>query len=256
MHSTVSFDGNHTPREMAEAAQKKGLVEICFTDHADFAYDPADPPTLPDPLAYSQAYDDLRVEGLTVRRGIELGLTAWNTAEAGAYVKARPYDFVIGSVHNLKNGDPYFLSCWEGKTREETFEEYLCEVLRCVKVHENFDVLGHLTYVCKSSHNPGMKPLRYADFPDLCDEIMKILAQKGKGMEVNTSGVVRVGEFLPDAAALRRFKEFGGEIITVGSDAHDISRVGMHIPEALAMIGEIFGHVCTFEHRKPIFHKL
>ncbi len=241
---------------MAEAAVAKGLTAICFTDHADFAYDPADPPTLPDLEFYAEAYDSLRVEGLKILRGIEMGLTAWNTAELDEFLSRRPFDYVIGSVHNLKNGDPYFASCWGGKTREETFEEYLTEVLRCVKVHDNFDALGHLTYVCKASHNPGMKPLRYADFPDLCDEIMKVLVAKGKGMEVNTSGMVRVGEFLPDAAALRRFKELGGEIVTVGSDAHDIERVGMYIPEALAMIGDIFGYVCTFEGRRPMFHRL
>ena len=79
---------------------------------------------------------------------------------------------------------------------------------------------------------------------------------KGKGLEVNTSGVNSVGMFLPDAPYLRRYRELGGEIVTVGSDSHTAARVGQHVDAALAMIGEIFGYVCTFADRKPIYHKL
>ena len=85
---------------------------------------------------------------------------------------------------------------------------------------------------------------------------MKVLVQKGKGMEINTSGVDRAGVYLPNAEFLKRFKELGGEIVTVGSDAHDASRVGQYVPEALEILKDIFGYVCTFEARKPIFHKL
>jgi histidinol-phosphatase (PHP family) len=85
---------------------------------------------------------------------------------------------------------------------------------------------------------------------------MKTLAQNGKGMEINTSGVDRVGDFLPSIDFIKRFRELGGEIITVGSDAHDTSRVGQHISEALEIAKDVFGYVCTFEKRKTIFHKL
>ena len=75
-------------------------------------------------------------------------------------------------------------------------------------------------------------------------------------MEINSSGVDRVGEFLPSADFLRRFHELGGEIVTIGSDAHAADRVGQYHKEALEIEKDIFGHVCTFENRTPIFHKL
>ena len=75
-------------------------------------------------------------------------------------------------------------------------------------------------------------------------------------MEINTSGVDRCGDFLPGLAYLKRFKELGGEIVTVGSDAHDVRRVGQYTLQACEMLKEVFGYVCTFEDRKPIFHKL
>ena len=85
---------------------------------------------------------------------------------------------------------------------------------------------------------------------------MRTLAENGKGMEINTSGMDKVGEFLPSYAFIKRFKELGGEIITVGSDSHDDTRVGQYIPEALQIAKEVFGYVCTFDKRKIIYNKL
>ena len=92
--------------------------------------------------------------------------------------------------------------------------------------------------------------------PELIDEILKVLAAKGKGMELNTSGMDRCGGFLPTADIFHRFKELGGEIVTVGSDAHTTDRVGQYSFDACRILQDIFGHVCTFEDRNPIFHKL
>jgi histidinol-phosphatase (PHP family) len=73
---------------------------------------------------------------------------------------------------------------------------------------------------------------------------------------MNSSGVDRTGGFLPTADVVRRFRELGGEIVTIGSDAHKSDRVGQYSKEACDILKDIFGYVCTFEDRKPIFHKL
>ena len=91
---------------------------------------------------------------------------------------------------------------------------------------------------------------------EIIDEILKVLVRKGKGMEMNTSGVDRCGDFLPYDVYFRRFKELGGQIVTVGSDAHTASRVGQYTHRACEILKDIFGYVCTFEDRNPIFHKL
>ena len=122
--------------------------------------------------------------------------------------------------------------------------------------HDGFDVVGHLTYVCKSVYNPSHGPVPLEDHREVTDEILKLLVAKNIGMEVNSSGVDRAGTFLPSAEYLRRFKELGGSIVTIGSDAHDPGRVGQYAPQALQILGDIFGHVCTFRQREPVFHKL
>ncbi len=256
LHSSVSFDSESTPLEIALAAKENGLKEICFTDHYDYNSDPAKVHNLFSADAYRAAYDGVSVPGLMVRKGVELGLTRWNGPQLNDFLCQYPFDFAIGSVHFVDGFDPYEPEYWYGRSVSEAFRVYLEEVYHCVRIHEDFDVLGHLTYVCKSVHNPTHEPVRMEDFRDITDEIMKLLVAKGKGMEINTSGVDRAGVFLPSADFLRRFKELGGEIVTVGSDAHDPTRVGQYASQALEILKDIFGHVCTFEQRKPVFHKL
>ena len=256
LHSSVSFDSVCPPRDIVFSAEKAGLKEICFTDHYDFNdvfRDQQDLFTMED---YKKAYDALGSETVKIRRGVEFGLTQWNQNELQDLTNSYDFDFVIGSVHFTGGYDPYYEEFWTHNGMDTAFEKYLLQSLECVKCQDNFDVLGHLNYVCKSAHNPTKKPLHYKDYSDLCDEIMKTVAEKGIGMEINTSGVDRVGDFLPSLDYIKRFRELGGEIITVGSDAHDGSRVGQYIDGALEIAKEVFGYVCTFENRKPIFHKL
>lgn len=256
LHSSVSFDSSATAEEILSAAEQTGLREICFTDHYDYNDIPTERHDTFALHTYRAAYDTLSSETVKIRRGVEFGLTPWNTKEREALLASYPFDFVIGSVHFTGGYDPYYEEFWTHNGLDTAFEKYLLQTLSCVKAHEGFDVLGHINYVCKSAHCPTKAPLRYGDFPDLFDEIMKTVAGKGIGMEINTSGIDRVGDFLPDITYIRRFRELGGEIVTIGSDAHNGERVGQYTDRALAIAREVFGYVCTFEERRPIFHKL
>lgn len=254
MHSTVSFDGHDSPEEMAGMAA--GLREICFTDHIDYQEGAAVQTMVFDPESYRKAYGNLAVPGLTIRRGMEFGLTPDNPYRLAEISRWYPFDFVLGSVHFVAGEDVYFGDYWQGKDVDWVYRRYLEETLACVEVHTDFDVLGHLTYICKCRGNPTHAPLEYRRYRDLVDEILRRLVEKGKGLELNTSGVDRCGDFLPSREILQRFRELGGEIVTIGSDAHTSDRVGQYADRACGLLKEIFGHVCTFRERNPVFHKL
>ena len=256
MHTIVSFDGRDRGWQMAQAAKDKGLKEICFTDHLD--YDPLGKMGILafDTDVYNAEYDNLEVPGLKIRRGMEFGMTVDNREQFKKDLQRRPFDFVLGSIHFVDDLDVYFPEYWQNKTVFEAERRYLEATLDCVRLHEDFDVLAHLTYIAKTTAHHGPLPVPYAEHRELIDEILKTVAAKGKGLEINTSGVDRCGGFLPTADYFRRFKELGGEIVTVGSDAHGAERVGQYSAEACAILKDIFGYVCTFENRKPIFHKL
>ena len=138
----------------------------------------------------------------------------------------------------------------------EAQRRYFEVMLQCVQAHSDFDVLAHLTYLHKSRCCPVSTPLPYDDHREIIDEILRELVRKGKGLEMNTSGVDRCGGFLPTPDYFRRFRELGGEIVTIGSDSHRSDRVGQYSNEAAEILKEIFGYVCTFAKREPIFHKL
>ena len=256
MHSRVSFDGHDTGADLAKAALSAGLKEICFTDHLDYdslgkmgnmAFSTEE---------YSEEYDHLTLPGLTIRRGMEFGLARDNQEQFRQDLKRRPFDFVLGSIHFVDGLDVYFDEYWQDKTVYQAERRYLEETLACVRAHEDFDVLAHLTYISKPPCHPTHQPLSHAAHREIIDEILRVLVEKGKGLEMNTSGVDRCGDFLPTADIFRRFRELGGEIVTVGSDAHRCNRVGQYTDRACACLGDIFGYVCTFENRKPVFHKL
>lgn len=256
MHSRVSFDGHETGEAMAKIALERGLKEICFTDHID--YDPLGQMGKLDfdTAAYNAEYDRLEVSGLKIRRGMEFGMDVHNVLQFQEDLKRRHFDFVLGSIHFVDDLDVYYPEYWQGKTVFQAERRYLEATLESVKLHDDFDVLAHLTYIGKTTAHPAPRAVPYAQHAELVDEILKVLVAKGKGMEMNTSGVDRCGGFLPTADYFRRFKELGGEIVTVGSDSHRCDRVGQYAFEACQVLKDIFGYVCTFEDRKPIFHKL
>lgn len=255
IHSRVSFDGHDTGEALARAALDAGLEEICFTDHID--YDPMG--TMGnmafDTEQYNAEYDQLSLPGLKIRRGMEFGMTRDNVSQFRKELNRRHFDFVLGSIHFVDGLDVYMPPFWEGKTVFEAERRCLEETLACVKIHTDYDVLAHLTYIGKTMAHPAPRPVPYEEHREIIDEILKTLAENGKGLELNTSGLDRCGGFLPTADYFRRFRELGGEIVTVGSDAHRTDRVGQYSREACELLKDIFGYVCTFEDRKPIFHK-
>ena len=256
MHSRVSFDGHDTGLALAQAAKAAGLKEICFTDHLD--YDPLGKMGVLafDTQVYNGEYDGLEIPGPKIRRGMEFGMMVDNREQFKRDLARRHFDFVLGSIHFVDDLDVYFTPYWEGKTVFEAERRYLETTLDCVKLHDDFDVLAHLTYIGKARHHHCPRSVPYGEHREIIEEILKTVAAKGKGLEINTSGRDRCGGYLPTEDYVRRFKELGGEIITIGTDSHDTDRVGQYSFEVCDMLKDIFGYVCTFEDRKPIFHKL
>ncbi len=256
IHSRVSFDGHDTGEALAHAALEKGLKEICFTDHLD--YDPLGTMGVLafDTDAYNAEYNTLEIPGLTIRRGMEFGMDRHNLRQFEQDLQRRPFDFVLGSIHFVDDLDVYYPEFWQGKTVHQAERRALEETLYCIQNVPYFDVLAHLTYLGKTNAHPARRLIPYDEHRELADEILRQLALRGKGLELNTSGMDRCGGFLPTADYFRRFKELGGQIVTVGSDAHTCSRVGQYTFEACGLLKDIFGYVCTFENRQPVFHTL
>lgn len=260
MHSHFSGDSQASMEDMAEAAVRKNLDGICFTDHLDIDY--PDNPTLflPDLAACAASVGHIRqrYDGtLAVRLGLELGLMPHLAARHEALLAQYPFDFVIGSSHVVHGRDPYFPAFYEGREENQCYREYFESILENIRAFDGFDVYGHIDYVVRYGPNRNAF-FSYEKYSDVIDEILTLLIGKGKGIEINTGGFkYGLGHPNPTEEIIARYHSLGGEIITIGSDAHQPEHVAFDfekVPDILKSAG--FSYYTVFCKRKPEFIKL
>ena len=89
----------------------------------------------------------------------------------------------------------------------------------------------------------------------MIDEILRKLVSLGKGIELNTGGFkYGLGHPHPTEEIIRRYRELGGEIITVGADAHKPEHVAFDFAKVPSILKEAgFTHYTVFKNRKPEF---
>jgi histidinol-phosphatase (PHP family) len=191
--------------------------------------------------------------------GVELGQALQDEAMAEKILSMCGFDFVIGSLHNLKGFEDFaFLDYHITENAAPVLVgKYFNELLELAQWNK-FDVLGHLTYPLRYIQGVMKISLDMSSYEYIIDEILKIVIQNGKGIEINTSGLRQaLGLTMPNKAIVKRYKDLGGEIITVGSDAHCTKDLGKGIADAYELLKECgFDHVCYFEQRKPMFIKI
>lgn len=254
IHSAVSGDCEVSMARMVKAAQNKGLREICFAEHLDLDF--------PSNIDFVVNFDDYKKEfdavkskfpQMHIRKGIEAGLDMRTKDKLPSLLKGQDLDYVIGSLHIVFGQDPFYPEFWETFSQKKAYEEYLRSSIECTAACDYFDVLGHLGYIAKFCPHED-KLMRYADFADAIDTLLNMLISKGKGLEVNTRGLSVTSSTMPETHILERFFKLGGEIITIGSDAHTENTVGQDVNETLAKLKDIgFKYICAFDQRRPEF---
>lgn len=260
MHTCFSTDSDAQPETMVQAAVAKGMTRICITDHYDKDYvDGTDAFTF-EPNAYMKYMKELQEKyrgQIDIRIGVEIGLQMHLQPFYEEFTKTYPFDFVIGSAHFLKGTDPYYKTVFQGVSDEESYRCAFQEMVDLVHTIKEFDVLGHMDYVVRYG-NEKATHYSYRRYADYIDVILKTLIQRGKGIEVNTAGYkYGLGFAHPHSDVLKRYKELGGEILTIGADAHTPDYVG-HEFERIQQILESLGfkYYTEFVDRKPIFCKI
>ena len=260
MHTSFSGDSDASPESMAENAVLRGLEGICITDHLDIDYPDNPDLFLLDTDAYEPAIRRLQESfhnKLPIRFGIELGLQPHLAQTHHDILAAHDFDFVIGSSHVVHGADPYFPAYYEGRDEQDAYLEYFLSIPENIRAFDEFDVYGHIDYVVRYGPNKN-RNYTYRKYSDIIDESLKLLISRGKGIEVNTGGFrYGLGHPNPTEDILKRYRELGGEIITVGADApapEDIAFDFEKIPDILKTCG--FRYYTIFRNRRPEFIKL
>ncbi len=261
MHSNHSGDSKAPMEDMINSAIDKGLTEICLTEHLDLDY-----PEYPD--LKSDTFDldipsykrelfslkDKYKDKIALRFGIEIGMQAHLAKENLQAAASEDFDFIIASQHLINRRDPFYPDFWNWDSVENIFNRFFDETYENIQKFSNFDVLGHLDYV--SRYVPeGDTTYSYERFSEKIDRILLWIIENGKGLDVN-SKVLCYSDTLPPnpcPEALSRYKELGGEIITIGSDAHSPGKVAGKFDRLEEIIRKAgFTRYYTFEKRTPI----
>lgn len=259
MHCNFSGDSTALPEDMILASIEKHLDGICFTDHMDHDY-PGPTPFHFDPVKYFQVLRPLQEkykEELAIHIGVELGLQPHLKAYYEDFLKKGDFDFVIGSSHVVHGVDPYYAEFYEGKTEDEAYLEYFESILENLAVFDDFDVYGHIDYVVRYGPNKNAN-YSYQKFKDVIDEILRTLIAKGKGIEINMAGFkYGLSHPNPTEDILKRYRKLGGEILTLGADAHAPEHVAYDYDRLHNILSDAgFTHYTVFKNRKPLFYPL
>lgn len=235
-HTTFSPDGRSGIRDMIERARAIGLKIYGVSEHFNYDYDrlqlEIDGQQVPpiDEEAYFSCIRPLQREyagKLRLLAGAEFGYDHDGRTQERYARTAERYkpDFVINSIHTCLGMDCYFPHYCEGRSKAFAYNAYLYRVLESLDAEYPYDIVAHIGYCSRNATYPDPK-LRYSDFSDVLDEILKRIIAKGKILEANTSSKTAGSDFIPDTDIFARYYELGGRRISFASDAHDTSRIG------------------------------
>lgn len=255
-HTDNSFDGNHSPVYMCDAACNKGLRAIAFTDHCevDAYYRDSGERNVRQAFFEISKARSAFMGKILVLNGIELGQPAYDIATAEKIIASQKFDVIIGSVHNLRNKqDFYYIEDFSKIDTESAMKEYFDEILTMLQ-WGNFDILAHLTYPFRYMFAKNNIIEDINKYKSQVDEILKLAAEKDIALEINTAGLRQpINRLSPEKETVMRFKELGGKLISVGSDAHYAQHIAVGIKDAVKTAAEAgFGAVTLFQKRSPI----
>ena len=182
---------------------------------------------------------------------MEMGLRTDCIEENLRLLENHDFDYILGSVHLVNGIDIYDESYYTGKSKQEAYIEYFEYMLSCVKQYTFIDSLGHIDYIARYARFDD-KEVYYYDYKNFIDEILRTLIHNDIIIEINTKRLKNKEASYNMLQIYKKFKELGGEYVTIGSDAHTPYDIGQNF-----QIGKEIAEACSlkivhFKERKII----
>lgn len=260
-HSSYSFDADDSVSNMVSAARNKGIFAFAITDHCEVNEysDRNHPAPIVGGISEIIRLRELpKYKDIKLIAGVELGQPLYDNDLANQILSLQGLDFVIGSLHCVPNEQDYYFIDFNKLTNDEVDSlnyRYYTEMLNVAK-YADFDILAHITYPFRYMRKAMAKNsnlnFSFDRYDDQIYEILKTIVQRGKGIEINTSTFKSIGETMPAEKFIKQYYDLGGEILSIGSDSHEMANVGNAID-----IGHIIAHnagfqyVTYYQNRKP-----
>lgn len=221
VHTKYSPDSNAKIIDYIKIGKELGLEYLIFTDHVDFGSNDPDFSGIIDYDEYKKVMKALEDKyEIPIKIGVEIGYERNYKDEIKEFLDKYKFDFIISSIHNGNDLDFYAGDFFTGKSKYDAYLEYFNLLLEMVENFTNYDVVGHLDFIIRYGPYED-KDYKYSDYKDIIDKILKAIIRNKRGIEVNTSGLRGgLNTTFPKNEVILRYKELGGQIITVGSDSH------------------------------------
>ena len=270
VHTAFSDDSVYPMEDVIRDAVRMGMEEICITDHVDYGikedwdcgkeilYRNGEPLANVDYPRYMEKLKELqRLYGdqIQIRTGMEFGVQMHTIPQFDTLFKRYPFDFIILSIHQVEDKEFWTQDFQRGRSQKGYNERYYQEMLDVVKAYKEYSVLGHVDLIVRYDEQ-GIYPFEKVE--PMIREIFQVAIADGKGIELNTS-YHRYGlkDTTPSVKILELYRELGGEIVTLGTDAHSTEFVGCAIRERQELLRRCgLRHFYTFENRRPLRHAL
>jgi histidinol-phosphatase (PHP family) len=259
--SSAEYHTQANAERYREAAGERGIAELGVSEHIYRFSQALD--VWRHPFWEQFAHDDLDEycgfvrEQTDLRLGIEADFVAGAEDRLANVLEARDFDYVVGSVHFLREGavDMEDYSVWNsGRSVEEIWRRYF-QTIGESAASGLFDVLAHPDLV-KYWSQPGSSAgsggrVPEGDLRRYYELAIEGIAESGIAVEVSTAGLRKpVGEMYPAPAFLAMCLEAGAPV-ALSSDAHRPQDIGAGYETALEMLHELgVGELCVFEGRQ------
>ena len=259
VHSNFSTDSQLDMESAVKRAIEFGLSGIAFTDHLDVDFTDYEDEFHYDFNEYFILLNSLKEKygkAIDIISAVEIGLQPHVLDETAQLIKGFTFDYVIGSTHLIKRRDPYCGNYFRPEDEKiPSYTLYLEEVYNNLKLYDNFtfNTMGHIDYIVRYA-NFEDSAFYYNDYSSLLDELFKYIISKGMSFEINTSTYLKQPL---DKRLLTRYKELGGELITLGSDAHSPDRIAKNFKTYADIIKDCgFDYIHHYKNGKAISEKL
>lgn len=256
-HAEFSFDSKVPLQTVIDTAFNRGANIYAITEHCDV--NSTDIDLLENTKNYLNAIKSVvKPDNFTLIKGIELGQPLQNHTLSKQLCALEDLDFVIGSMHNVDGyQDYYYLDFHELGLEQVTkiTDLYYNEMLE-MTLKADFDVLGHITYPLRYFHRRDFQ-MDFTRYDDIIREILINAITNSKGIEINSSTFRAFGEPLPSKKYVKLYHDLGGEILSIGADAHVEENILKDIDKATQLAIDVgFTHLTYFKNRKPNFVKI
>ncbi|MEG0517369.1 MAG: histidinol-phosphatase HisJ family protein [Bacteroidales bacterium] len=261
IHSNYSPDSKMKMEDIVRTAAERNLAGVVFTDHYDIDAPSRENEFIFDPATQQEEIDTLCNSGnIQILKGIEVGLQPDSLNKIREFTAQYSFDTVIASIHFIDKLDPYYGTYYTDKNYKEAYGRVFEVMYQTAVEYKDFDILGHFDYIARyAPYKNSERNITLAEFGDYLEPLLKFLAQNGKTFEVNTKTYKENMGHTPllDLAILKRFRELGGEAISLGSDAHDLTRIGDNFEVFGTIIKNCgFRYLVYYKNRVPHFYNL